>query len=297
MFDVPILVVIYNRVEFTHDLFDILHDLRPSKLYVAADGAKQEDKYDYPHCLEARCVFMPEWECEMNTLYKDAHLGKSAMVAAAMSWFFEHETEGIVLFDDTLPHPDFFPFCKWMLEKYRDDPRIMHIGGTNMLRKPEKYVEESYYFSAYPATWGFATWKDKWKGFDLKMKELENIEFSDLTTQYQFKSKVVNFWKRRFNLLKTENIDIWEYQYIFHLWFKNGYCITPARNLVQNRGFHPRKRRLRKLNRPTQSVLPIRENPQVERNLKADRFVFRRYYRKDKLTFLQRWLDENVFND
>lgn len=297
MFDVPILVIIYNRVEFTHDLFIELRKIKPEKLYVAADGAISDDRTDYQHCLEARCVFRPEWPCQMQTLFSDVHNGKSAMLMQALTWFFEKEPEGIVLFDDSLPHPDFFPFCKMMLEKYRDDMRIMHIGGTNMLRKPEKHTDKSYFFSAYPATWGFATWRNRLNDFDLKMHELESTDFSELLSHYTFKKKAQKFWTRRYRLLSKENIDIWEYQYAFHIWKSGGLCVVPAANLVQNRGFRPQKRRLRRLNRPVQTILPILVNDEVEQHVKADKYIFRHYYKKDKLTFLQRWLDENVFNN
>ena len=297
MFDVPILIITYNRVAFTHDLFTEIRKIRPQKLYVAADGAVTGDRNDYQHCLETRCVFMPEWSCNLHTFFSETHLGKAGIVAQAVSWFFSQEEEGIILFDDTLPHPDFFPFCKEMLEHFRHDKRVVHIGGTNMLRKPEKFVRDSYYFSAYPTTWAFATWKDRWDGFDLKMKQLEDVDMSAMIAKYTFKTKAVNFWNRRHNLLLKENIDIWEYPYIFHLWQSNGLSIVPAVNLVQNRGFRPQKRRLRKLNRPLQALLPIKHPEVIAQNVKADRYVFRRYYRKDKLTFLQRWLSENIFND
>lgn len=297
MFDVPILTIIYNRVEFTHDLFVVLRQIRPSKLYIAGDGAIANDRIDYQHCLEARNVFRPEWPCEMKTNFQDAHHGKSAMVFKAMNWFFENEPEGIVLFDDSLPHPDFFPFCKELLDKYRNDRRIIHIGGTNMLRKPAKDIDTSYFFSAYPATWGFATWKDRFDNFDLKMREMEGEDIATLLSQYTLKKKAVSFWQRRYRLLQKENIDIWEYPYAFHLWKIGGLCIVPSVNLVQNRGFRPQKRRLRKLNRPVQGIMPLTHNEDVVQHVKADKYAYRHYYKKDRLTFLQRWLNENVFND
>ena len=133
MFQTPILVIAYHRVESTHDLFTTLREVQPEKLYVAADGALSNDRTDYQHCLEARCVFIPDWKCEMKTLFKETHQGKSKMFVQAMQWFFEQEEEGIVLFDDTVPTTDFFHFCKQMLEIYREDRRIGHISGSYLL--------------------------------------------------------------------------------------------------------------------------------------------------------------------
>ncbi len=295
MFDVPVLAIVYNRVTFTHDLFTVLHKVKPARLYVAADGPLENDRIDCQLCLETRCVFMPEWDCEMKTLFFDKHYGKSQMVVNAINWFFENEPEGIVLFDDTLPNLNFFTYCKELLDLYRDDTRIAHIGGCNIYK--HNLWDKSYFFSAYPHTWGFATWRNRWEGFDLNMKDLESFDFNEISNKYSFKSKVFNFWQRRYHLLQKNNVDLWEYQYFFHLWKTGGLSVVPSVNLVNNRGFRPQKRRLRRLNRPVQPILPLQINTGIMQDEKYDRFAFRRYYRKDKLTLLSRWLNENFFID
>lgn len=293
MFQTPVLVIAYHRVESTHDLFTALRQIQPEKLYLAADGALSGDRTDYQHCLEARCVFMPEWKCEMKTLFNEKHQGKSKMFVQAMQWFFEQEEEGIVLFDDTVPSPDFFPFCQQMLETYRTDRRIGHISGSYLL-KHNRLDESSYYFSAYPLMWGFATWRDRFEGFDLKMKELENIDFHILTDKYQMKKKHANFWNRRYRILQKNQVDIWEYQYTFHLWNQGALTVVPNVNLVENRGFRTKKRRIRKLNRALGQLLPVRQNTKVEQDADADRYVFRRYFKRDFGTILANWVKENL---
>ena len=296
MFQTPILVIAYHRVESTHDVFEALRQLKPEKLYVAADGAISNDRTDYQHCLKARCVFVPEWKCEMKTLFKDTHQGKSKMFMQAMQWFFEQEEEGIVLFDDTVPTLDFFHFCRQMLETYRSDRRIGHISGSYLL-KHNRLDEGSYYFSAYPLTWGFATWRDRFENFDLKMKELENVVFRTLTDKYLMKKKHANFWQRRFRILQKNQVDIWEYQYIFHLWNQGALTVVPNVNLVENRGFLTKRRRIRKLNRPLGTIHPIRQNTKVEQDADADKYVFRRYFKKDFRTILANWVKENLLGE
>lgn len=293
MFQTPILVIAYHRVDSTHDLFMALQQLQPEKLYIAADGALSGDRTDYQHCLEARCVFMPNWKCEMKTLFKETHQGKSKMFMQAMQWFFEQEEEGIVLFDDTVPSPDFFPFCQQMLETYRTDRRIGHVSGSYLL-KHNRLDESSYYFSAYPLMWGFATWRDRFDGFDLKMKELENVDFHTLTDNYSMKKKHANFWNRRYRILQKNQVDIWEYQYTFHLWKQAALTVVPNVNLVENRGFRTKKRRIRKLNRAIGQLLPVQQNTKVEQDAEADRYVFRRYFKKDFGTILATWVKENL---
>lgn len=296
MFTTPILVIAYNRVAYTHDLFVSIKKIQPEKLYVSIDGAAAGDKVDLRNVLEVRSVFMPEWDCDLKLRYNDKHLGKSAHVVSAINWFFENEPEGIILFDDTLPHPDFFPYCAELLERFRDNKQIGHIGGCNILKR--KYIEESYYYSAYPSVWGFATWKDRWEGFDLKLEDVAPDEIQQLFAPYNVKKKVPGFWLRKHKLLiKYSDIDIWEYQYFFHLWKKACYNIVPTVNLVENRGFSTKsKHRLRKLNRELKPIMPLVHNTTIVQHRKADQFMFRRCFKKDKLTFLRHWIDENILN-
>lgn len=293
MFDVPVLVVIYHKVNETHNLFSVLKQIQPSRLYVAADGAKPSDKCDYAFCLKTRCVFMPNWNCELRTMYRDEHLGKSKMTVQAINWFFENEKEGIILFDDALPHIDFFQYCQELLEKYRDDMRIVHIGGSNLL-KHERKNNGSYYFSAYATTWGFATWKSRWNGFDLKMLELEDADFGEIMSPYVAKTKEKMFWSKRYRILRKHQLDIWEYQYIFHLWKSKGYAIVPNVNLIDNIGFHNKKRKIRRLNRTLRPILPLRHNTEIQQDKHADRYVFKRYYYKEFYTALADWFNENL---
>ena len=46
MFKVPILLVLYNRIEETHNLFQIISTVQPTELYVACDGPKRGDSLD-----------------------------------------------------------------------------------------------------------------------------------------------------------------------------------------------------------------------------------------------------------
>ncbi|MDR3047630.1 MAG: hypothetical protein LBU51_08495 [Bacteroidales bacterium] len=291
MFKVPVLIVIYNRVENTHNLFQILRKIKPEKLYVAGDGALHNDRQDYINCMKTRHVFMPEWKCNLQLLFNDEHLGKSKQVWQAINWFFTHEPEGIILFDDMLPNDDFFYYCEELLEKYRNNPKIVHISGTNFHNKKEK-TDNSYYFSAYPGLWGFATWADHWKGFNLDMTLLNGENFGKMIADYFDKSREKLYWLRRYYILKKHKLDIWEYQYIYHLWYLHGLSITPNVNLVTNIGLRDKKRRIRKLTRYTDKIMPLVHPKEITQNKKADKYSFKHVYNKAFIKMFANWFNE-----
>lgn len=281
MFQVPILIVIYNRIEETHNLFQIIRQIAPKQLFVAADGEDKEKKFDYAKCIRTRNVIKPEWDCELKTFFSDEHLGKAQMVYQAISWFFDNVPEGIILFDDNLPHLEFFPYCELLLDKYRDNSEIMHISGSNFHKKKKtKKLNNSYYFSAYSFIWGFATWKRVWDHFDLSMEEFEDVDFQEILSIYMEKKKEKKKWLRIFNILNKNKLDLWEYKYNFHIWLHEGLCITPKVNLVKNVGFKHGKRVVRKLMKKTKPILPLNHPTRVRHNKVLDKYTFKKVYKR-----------------
>lgn len=97
----------------------------------------------------------------MSTLLRDDHLDVKSSVNRAINWFFENESEGVILEDHRVPDPSFFRFCDVLLEKYRGDTRVAAISGSGFAAE-NLSVKMSYYFSKYIHAWGWATWRRAW---------------------------------------------------------------------------------------------------------------------------------------
>ena len=105
----PILFLIYNRPNYTNEVFEIIRLYKPTKLYIAADGPKNNNKIDYNLCLETRKIINNiDWECEIKTLFRNENIGCKINISNAINWFFENENDGIILEDDIIPNLDFF---------------------------------------------------------------------------------------------------------------------------------------------------------------------------------------------
>jgi hypothetical protein len=226
------------------------------------------------------------------------------MIYQAVQWFFDNEPEGIILFDDVMPHPDFFPYCEELLTRYRDQKEVMHIGANYFKKKEErkfmrrqkkaKKSEPSYYFSAYANLWGFATWKDRWKNFTNKMTELEGINFNKLLNNYMDKTAERFFWLNRYNILRKHGLQNFDNQYNFHLWYKKGLAITPHVNLVTNTGLKEQHRRVRRLQRKTFPIMPLVHPTVIQQDKKADSYIFKRIYKRVYLKQFAAWLNSII---
>ena len=233
----PILYLIFNRPKESQILFNAIREAKPKKLYVAADGPRNNCK-DELLCKETRSILEQiDWDCKLIKLFREQNLGCGKAVSSAITWFFENEDEGIILEDDCLPSLDFFRFCDKMLEKYREDDRIGHICGCNF-QDGIKRGNGDYYFSKLTHVWGWATWSRVWKTYDFHMSHLEKaIEtdiLSGLTSNRYYKEILYN----AFNRTQKGEINTWDYQYLFLNQLNNRLSIIPNYNMISNIGFN-----------------------------------------------------------
>jgi hypothetical protein len=238
-FDLPILFLIFNRPRLTAEVFSVLRKIRPKRLFVAADGPRAGIESEAELCRRTRAIATTlDWECQLTTLFRDRNLGCGPAVSGAITWFFEQVEEGIVLEDDCLPSLSFFEFCKYALEKFRDDPRIGSISGNYFLPSGLLF-EQPYYFSKYFQIWGWATWRRAWQKyrFDLSFEGeekwfgiLRDIHPAPLEAEY---------WLEVLRGLKKGTVNTWDYQMMFLSWRERFLHVAPTKNLVTNIGYGP----------------------------------------------------------
>ena len=133
---VPVLFLVFNRFDTTKKVFEEIKRVKPKKLFISSDGPRKDKRKEKEVVEIIRKYLLDEidWNCEVKTLFRNKNLGCKKAVSFAIDWFFKNVEEGIILEDDTIPNQDFFIFCEKLLEKYKEDERIMHISGNNFLK-------------------------------------------------------------------------------------------------------------------------------------------------------------------
>ena len=154
-FTTPILFLIFSRPQTTQRVFEVIRKIKPTKLYIGADGPRGNLPGEAERCVQARKIATAvDWDCDVRTLFHEENLGCGQAPSSAISWFFKNESEGIILEDDCMPALSIFPFCAELLARYRDDTRIMHISGSNFEKGNGPDKGYSYYFSNFVCCWG-----------------------------------------------------------------------------------------------------------------------------------------------
>lgn len=237
-FKTPVLFLIFNRPGTTKKVFDAIRKSRPSKLYVAADGPRATHPEDQERCERARAIATDvDWECEVHTLFRDENLGCGRGPSSAITWFFEHEAEGIILEDDCIPSPSFFIYCAELLRRYRHDTRIMHIAGTNLARPDLRDRQYSYSFSNFTYCWGWATWRRAWKYHDFDMSlygEVSGKKYLDLHYRSIYERDYFRYVFEKMH--NGDRRNVWDYQWQFACRINSGLVIVPENNMIVNVG-------------------------------------------------------------
>ncbi len=234
-----ILFLIFKRPDVTAQVFEVIRQAQPAKLYIAADGARTGKIEETEKVLKTRQIVLNgiDWPCEVKTLFRDTNLGCRMAVSSAIDWFFKHEEEGIILEDDCLPDLSFFRFCSELLSRYRNDNRVMAISGNNF-QQGKSRTEYSYYFSRYAHCWGWATWKRAWVYWDGDLSSWPAIKEKKVLYDIFYGNKLlINHWENIFDRYYHGRIDSWNFPWLYSCWIQNGLTVLPDKNLVSNIGF------------------------------------------------------------
>lgn len=230
----PVLFLIHRRPELTRQVFAAIRQARPATLLVAADGPS-----DDPICQETRDVVLSQidWPCRVEKRLLAVNTGCKTAVASALDWAFELCERLIILEDDCLPHASFFRFCDELLERYKDQPDVMQICGSNLTSmRPDS---SSYSFSRFGPIWGWASWRHAWQAYDVNMTDWKSFR-SSTEMGKRCPEPFEADWRREvFDSVQQGAVDTWDYQWAFAKLRHGGLNIVPAVNLVSNIGFGP----------------------------------------------------------
>lgn len=293
----PILFLVFNRPDTTRQVFNEIKKIKPKKLYVAADGPRDDVYSDILKTNNVRDIIKQiDWDCDLRTNFRENNLGCKYAVSTAIDWFFKNEEAGVILEDDCLPSQDFFQYCEDLLERFQNNLEITMISGNNF-QDGVKRGDSSYYFSKYTHIWGWATWKNRWKYNDVELtfwpKWRDSFGWRNL-----FKNRrEMIFWENIFDRVYLNKIDTWDYSWLASSWYNDGMTIIPNSNLVTNIGFtveatHTKSNSNILSNRPLQSIGEIRHNDILLIDDKADEYTFKSYFNnhEKKVHKILKWL-------
>ena len=237
---IPILLITFNRPEHTRKVLETIMSAKPQDLYVFQDGAREGNNSDMEKCSEVRRVIETMTKnsgVRLHTLYSNTNLGCGPGPMTALNWLFSENEMGIVLEDDAVPHPDFFPYCQELLEKYKDNSDVRAIGSMNV--DTQRWGDGSYYFSMMNRNLcAWATWKRAWEAFDIKMEKTTRGKLRKALRHYGCGALECEYWCDRLDEVHKDLCGgkSWDMQFFMSIWVNKGKGIIPNVNLSSNIG-------------------------------------------------------------
>lgn len=265
--NIPILLICFNRADHASQVLAKIVEAKPKDLYVFRDYWRENRPGEQEKCEEViQMVKAMTDGIDINVHYllPDHNLGCGPGPMTALNWFFSENEMGIILEDDAVPHPDFFPYCEELLNKYKDDESVRAIGSMHLDNRT--YGDGSYYFSMMNRTFcAWATWARAWKDFDLYHRNVTRKQFDRVLKNYGCALRMREYWCDRLAEVQKDayNHTSWDQQFWMSIWLHHGKGIMPNVNLSTNIGFdetatHGSDPNSAGANRKTFPILPLR---------------------------------------
>jgi hypothetical protein len=250
-FDIPILLIGFNRPQEMNQVLDKILLINPSKLYISCDGPRQSksDETEIVKNLQINIKKKLKYRKGIKYLFSSKNLGIKFGPVKALNWFFKYEKRGIILEDDCVPGKSFFNFTREMLIRYQNDKRVSMISGENRYSKLIDF-KKKYSCSPIAHVWGWASWRRVWHQYEV---DLSGHDFN-IANRFFTSEKSKRFWRNAFKAIVAGKLNTWAFQLSHLLMRTRTYCIVPSKNLVTNIGFKQNATNTKKSNNFSKSI-------------------------------------------
>lgn len=247
--ETPVVIFAFNRPEVARQTLAAVRAVRPTRLFLIADGPR-EGRPDDPLLVAATREVLDavDWPCEVTRRHSTVNLGCEASIETGLDYVFSEVAEAMVIEDDCVADPSFFRFAQELLSRYRDDRRVWQISGNNF-GVPERLFEgSSYRFTAWGSVLGWATWADRWQTHRANFTR-DHHPAHDPRGSSPVRTRparpdtaglVTPSGRRHFADAATSQdviIHGWDKHWYLTMMTEGGLTITPRRNLVEHIGW------------------------------------------------------------
>jgi acetyltransferase-like isoleucine patch superfamily enzyme len=234
----PIVLFAYNRPDHTKKTLDALAtnpEARESHLYIYCDGPKSEsDNGNQSKMDQVISIAKKENRFRnVNVTIQKKNKGLANSIIDGVTETVNKYGKVIVLEDDLVTSVGFLKYMNDALQRYQDNPKVMHVSGYMYPHKEQ--LPETFFFKV-PLCWGWATWSRAWECFNNDSIKL----WCEIGAQGQFS----NFDKFGGDYLSSQlaynisgKLNTWFIKWHASVFLKDGYTLYPKKSLVDNIGF------------------------------------------------------------
>ena len=230
----PIALFVYNRPQHTERTVKFLKQnefAAESRLFIFSDGAKTPADEEKVHEVREFIQTIDGFK-SVEIIASKTNLGLANSIIAGVSKLTKEYGQVIVFEDDLISSPYTLTYFNEALNRYREEPKVMHIGAY-MYVLGDKNLPESFFYRA-ATSWGWATWDSAWQQFEPNINTL--IQQFDNKKKQEFSIEgTMNFWKQMQDFKRGKN-NSWAIRWYASIFLKEGLTLNPSQSLVNNIG-------------------------------------------------------------
>lgn len=233
----PVIIFAYKRKAELKRAVDALQQCNladETDLFIFSDGPKGDK--DKNAVNEVRDYIQSIQGFRKTTyFFSDKNKGLGPSIIGGVTKIFKSYPRVIVLEDDLVPSKNFLQYMNQGLEAYQQESKVFSITGYNYPFTIKKDEQKDAYFLPRTCSYGWATWKNRWKDLDWDIKDFE---------QFSKDKKAIRAFEQGggdlYQMLKRQQlgkIDSWAIRWSYNQHKRGSVTVYPVLSKIKNTGF------------------------------------------------------------
>jgi len=230
-----IALFLYKRPAHAKRAIDALraNTLAPqSDLFVFCDGPKHPDEQERVDAVRALARSIDGFR-SVAIVEPPANQGLAASIIGGVSQVFEANARAVIVEEDLVASARALEYFNAMLGRFETVPAVHAVSGfaypPHIVPVPRRYPYDVY-FTPRINTWGWATWRDRWRAVDWSAAGVDEV----LADPRQAKAlcRGGDDLPRLWRLHREGRIDTWAIRWDYHQFRHDGVAVHPREPYV-----------------------------------------------------------------
>ncbi len=232
----PICLFTYRRLDETQRTIAALQRnflAAQSELFIFSDGWKSD--VDKERIVAVRRYLKQITGFKQVSIFEsNDNRGLANSIITGVTKIIEEYGKVIVLEDDLITSPNFLNFMNQGLDFYLDNDRIFSISGFTFDLPILKNESSDFYYGYRASSWGWATWRDRWRQVDWEVKDYQ-VFVKSRSLRNKFRRGGSDLPRMLQNQMKGK-IDSWAIRWCYQEFKNDQLTVFPSKSKVESIG-------------------------------------------------------------
>jgi len=233
----PVVLFTYKRLSTLEQTIQALQAnslAKDTELYIFSDGPKYKEDEAIVNNIRSYIKSVAGFK-KVQVFEATVNKGLASSIIDGVTQIMQFSETVIVLEDDLLTTPNFLSFMNACLAKYKTMEQVFSVSAYSFnLGVVSGYLDDAYLLNR-GWSWGWATWKGRWKTIDWEVKDYPSF-VKDANRKRGFANGGSDLNKM---LEKQMNgkLDSWAIRWFYHQFKVGGLTVYPILSKINNNGF------------------------------------------------------------